>query len=61
MIYTYPGSPICRAIAMFIADHEMDVEQKVVDLLAGEQFEPAFTATKSLTVSSPMQRIPDAK
>jgi hypothetical protein len=39
----------------------MDVEQKVVDLLAGEQFEPAFTATKSLTVSSRMQRIPDAK
>ena len=44
LLYTYPGSPICRPIAMFIADHQMDIEQKVVDLLAGEQFEPAFTA-----------------
>jgi glutathione S-transferase len=44
LLYTYPGSPICRPIAMFIADCQIDVEQKVVDLLAGEQFEPAFTA-----------------
>jgi glutathione S-transferase len=44
ILYTYPGSPICRPIAMFIADYEMDVEQRVIDLLAGEQFEPAYSA-----------------
>jgi glutathione S-transferase len=44
LLYTYPGSPICRPIAMFIADHVIDVDQHVIDLLAGEQFEPAFAA-----------------
>ena len=29
---------------MFIADHGMEVEQQVVDLMAGEQYQPAFTA-----------------
>jgi len=43
-LYTYPGSPGCRPIAMFIADHKMDVEQQVVDLQSGEQYGPAFTA-----------------
>ena len=42
--YTYPGSPGCRPIAMFIADHKMDVEQQIVDLMKREQYEPFFTA-----------------
>lgn len=42
--YTFPGSPVCRPIAMFIADHGMNVEEQVVDLLAGEQYRPPFTA-----------------
>ena len=29
---------------MFIADHGMDVEQQVVDLMAGEQYQPAYAA-----------------
>ena len=43
-LYTFPSSPGCRPIAMFIADHGMDVEQQVVNLTAGEQYGPAFTA-----------------
>jgi glutathione S-transferase len=44
ILYTYPGSPVCRPIALFIADHKMDVEQRVIDLFAGEQFEPPYSA-----------------
>jgi len=40
ILYTYPGSPICRPIAMFAADHEVDVEQKVVDPLAENNSSP---------------------
>ena len=43
-LYTYPASPGCRPIAMFIADHGIEVEQQVVDLMAGEQYQPAFAA-----------------
>jgi len=43
-LYTFPASPGCRPIAMFIADHGMDVEEQVVDLMNGEQYGPAFTA-----------------
>jgi glutathione S-transferase len=43
-LYTYHSSPLCRPIAMFIADHGMEVEEQVVDLMAGEQHQPAFTA-----------------
>jgi glutathione S-transferase len=43
-LYTYHGSSGCRPIAMFIADHGMEVEQKVIDLMAGEQYQSAFTA-----------------
>ena len=43
-LYTYPGSPVCRPIMMFIADHKMDVEQQIVDLMAQEQYGPAFAA-----------------
>jgi len=43
-LYTFPASRVCRPIAMFIADHGMTVEQHVVDLMAGEQYQPAFSA-----------------
>ena len=43
-LYTYPASPVCRPIAMFIADHGMEVEEQVVDLMAGEQYQPAYAA-----------------
>jgi len=42
--YTFPASPGCRPIAMFIADHAMDIEQQIVNLMAGEQYGPTFTA-----------------
>lgn len=42
--FTFPASPVCRPIAMFIADHGMTVEQKIVDLMAGEQYQPTFAA-----------------
>jgi glutathione S-transferase len=43
-LYTFPGSPVCRPIAMFIADHGLAVEEQVVDLMTGEQYQPAFAA-----------------
>jgi glutathione S-transferase len=43
-LYTFPASPVCRPIAMFIADHGMNVEQQVIDLMTGEQYQPAFAA-----------------
>src|ERR1043165_1781148 len=43
-LYTFPASPGCRPIAMFIADHKMEVEQQVVDLMSGEQYQPTFAA-----------------
>lgn len=43
-LYTFPASPGCRPIAMFIADHGMTVEEVPVDLMKGEQYGPAFSA-----------------
>jgi glutathione S-transferase len=43
-LYTYPGSPVCRPIAMFIADHGLTVEEQTIDLMAGEQYQAAFAA-----------------
>jgi len=43
-LYTYPASPGCRPIAMFIADSNLKVEEKIVDLMNGEQNSPEFTA-----------------
>jgi len=43
-LYTFPASPGCRPIAMFIADHGLKVEEQIVDLMNGEQYGPAFTA-----------------
>jgi glutathione S-transferase len=42
--YTFPGSPVCRPIAMFIADHELAVDEQIVDLMSGEQYQPPFAA-----------------
>jgi hypothetical protein len=33
---------------MFIADHGMEAEQQVIDLVAGEQNQPAFAAIRSI-------------
>jgi glutathione S-transferase len=44
ILYTWPGSPVCRPIAMFILDHRMKIKQRAVDLLTGEQFGAAYTA-----------------
>jgi glutathione S-transferase len=43
-LYTFPGSPVCRPIAMFVVDHGLNVEEQVVDLMTGEQYQPAFAA-----------------
>lgn len=43
-LYTYPASPVCRPIAMFIADNGMDVEQQIVDLMTQEQYQPGYAA-----------------
>lgn len=43
-LYTFPGSPVCRPIAMFVADHGLKVEEQIIDLMAGEQYQPAFAA-----------------
>jgi glutathione S-transferase len=42
ILYTWTGSPICRPIQMFIADHKIRIEQRFVDLVAGEQFSPSY-------------------
>ena len=44
IFYTWTGSPVCRPIQMFIADHKMKVKQRFVDLLTGEQSLPAYTS-----------------
>ena len=41
-LFTFPASPGCRPIAMFIADHGMDVEEHVIDLMSGQQYSPEF-------------------
>ena len=43
-LYMHPASTTCRPIMMFIADTGLEVEQQVVDILAGEQYGEAFTA-----------------
>ncbi len=42
IFYTWHGSPVCRPIAMFIADHRIKVEVRFVELLTGEQLSPEF-------------------
>lgn len=43
-LYTYPASPVCRPVQMFIADNKMDVELQIVDLMTQEQYKPAYAA-----------------
>jgi len=40
----HPISTTSRPIMTFIADHGLQVEQQVVDLLSGEQFKPEYCA-----------------
>jgi glutathione S-transferase len=42
-LYTHPMS-IGRPVSMFLADHNIPVEEIVVDLFAGAQFQPEYTA-----------------
>lgn len=43
-LYQHPVSTTCRPVMMFIADEGLDVEQQVVDILAGEQYGEAFAS-----------------
>lgn len=43
-LYFYPPSTTSRSVALFAADHGIELEYQVVDLFAGEQRQPAFTA-----------------
>jgi len=42
--YDFPPSPSPRRTRMFIAEKGLDIETRQVDLRAGEQFSPEFTA-----------------
>lgn len=42
-LYQHPASTSSRPALMFIADEGLDVEQQVVDIMAGEQYGEAFT------------------
>ncbi len=41
--YLHPASTTCRPIMLFAADENIAMEQQVVDIMAGEQYQPAFT------------------
>lgn len=43
-LYMHPASTTCRPIMMFIADNKMNVEQVVVDIMTGENYQPTFSA-----------------
>ena len=43
-LYMHPASNASRPVMLFIAEHKLDVEQKVVDLMKGEHHEPWYTA-----------------
>ncbi len=42
--YMHPASTVCRPIMLFAADAGVEMEQVVVDILAGEQYGAAFAA-----------------
>lgn len=42
--YTHPVSTVSRPVAYFIADHQIAVEEQVIDLFTGEQYGAAFLA-----------------
>jgi glutathione S-transferase len=41
-LYMHPASTTSRPILLFIADHNLDVEQRLVDIKSGEQHQPWF-------------------
>lgn len=41
-LYMHPASTTSRPILLFIADHNLDVEQRLVNIKSGEQHEPWF-------------------
>ena len=43
-LYMHPASTTCRPVMMFIADHDLPIEQQVVDLFTGEQYGPEYMA-----------------
>ena len=43
-LYFHPASTTSRPVALFAADHSIELEYKVIDLFAGEQARPAFGA-----------------
>ncbi len=43
-LYMDPVSTTCRPVLLFIADHNVEVEQQRVDLFAGEHMKPDFAA-----------------
>lgn len=43
-LYMHPVSTTCRPVMTFIAENGIEVEQQVVDLFSGEQYQPAFQA-----------------
>lgn len=43
-LYFHPVSTTSRPVALFAADHGIELEYQLVDLFAGEHVQPAFTA-----------------
>lgn len=43
-LYMHPISTTCRPVMLFIADHNIEVEQEIVDIMTGAQFKPSFAA-----------------
>jgi glutathione S-transferase len=43
-LYFYPASTASRPVVLFAADHWIELDYQVVDLFAGEQAQPAFSA-----------------
>jgi glutathione S-transferase len=42
--YMHPVSTTCRPVMLFIADHNIEVQQQLVDLFTGEHLKPEFAA-----------------
>jgi glutathione S-transferase len=43
-LYYHPVSTTSRPVALFAADHQIELDYQLVDLLQGEHVQPAFTA-----------------
>jgi len=43
-LYYHPASTTCRPIMLLVAAEKLDIDYHVVDLFAGENYQPAFTA-----------------